>query len=271
MHLILWPFVLCCTLCCMLCAACCCATADATCCVQTGWEDEYSVKSSWWDQLMHLNGDTASSYDTRVRFPNIKMINWFDIVKEEDLSRNNTINWSVSKPVNASIRNAFLQAVKTPDQAIMAARAQANPELAKNQTALALASAYFQFAPMPTEEQKYVAATVMGVRSPVTWLMAHEGAWFGYIDWQGTVVLEAGVLLVVAYFLWMGFQRSKAARWAEPWCGGLTWRSAVVLWCCGAVVLWCCGAVVLWCFGALVLWCCGALVLWCSKAVCVVL
>ena len=61
--------------------------------MQAGWASEAEIKSSWWRQLFKINGDSGEAWDVSAHFPNIKMISWFDHVKVEGASKNNTVNW----------------------------------------------------------------------------------------------------------------------------------------------------------------------------------
>lgn len=66
-------------------------------------EQEFSVKSSWWDQVFSLSGDT-STYEA---FPNIRIICWFNIRKKEAEVEGNTVDWTTF--TNKSIREAFIE------------------------------------------------------------------------------------------------------------------------------------------------------------------
>jgi hypothetical protein len=61
--------------------------------MQSGWASEVDIKSSWWRQLFKLNGDSDEAWDISARFPNIKVISWFDFAKLEGNSNNNTVVW----------------------------------------------------------------------------------------------------------------------------------------------------------------------------------
>jgi hypothetical protein len=194
--------------------------------LQGNWSTEYTVKSSWWRQLFKLNGDSPEALDVKLHFPNIKMINWFDIIKEETGSQGNMVNWAVSRAVNITTHDAFLLAMRQPEQSLLKTLS-ANTTLASNKTALNLAAAYFHGAPMPDLSNPDQLLVVDVIRdgllidpslrpaSPsLPWLLKHEGALWGFVDWHGAIVLGGGVLVVVGYFIWQAIRRGLAMRWA---------------------------------------------------------
>ena len=65
-------------------------------------EWEFNLKSSWWNQVFSLSGDT-STYEA---FPNIRMISWFNIRKVEAEVGGNTVDWTTFS--NERINKAFI-------------------------------------------------------------------------------------------------------------------------------------------------------------------
>ena len=57
---------------------------------------ERDIKSAWWHQVFAIEGDSPSALDTAVHFPMIKLINWFDIAKNESEAQNSLVDWRIS-------------------------------------------------------------------------------------------------------------------------------------------------------------------------------
>ncbi len=70
-------------------------------------ESEMDIKRSWWRQVYNISGDTDASLDISIHFPQIKIINWFDIIKNESEAGGAVIDWRISG--NEEIRQAFIQ------------------------------------------------------------------------------------------------------------------------------------------------------------------
>ncbi len=70
-------------------------------------ENELNIKKTWWRQVYNISSDTDESLDISQHFPQIKMINWFDIQKIEAEAQGALIDWSISE--NHEIRAAFMQ------------------------------------------------------------------------------------------------------------------------------------------------------------------
>lgn len=70
------------------------------------YEWEFKLKSSWWDQIFSLSGET-STYEA---FPNIRIICWFNIKKKEAEVGGNTVDWTTYS--HKSMRKAFLEKIK---------------------------------------------------------------------------------------------------------------------------------------------------------------
>jgi hypothetical protein len=123
---------------------------------QASWTSEYEIKKSWWTQLFKVNGDSAEAWDVSQHFPNIKLINWFDIVKEESMSEGNNVNWAISMAQDEAIPFMFLRFLTEPMES-MAGRRLAQDEDMKNASTLftpekladRLQSTYFQILPTP--------------------------------------------------------------------------------------------------------------------------
>jgi hypothetical protein len=67
---------------------------------------ELSIKQAWWRQVFAITGDTAAALDISLHFPMIKMINWFDIQKNETEAKGNLVDWRISG--NSEIQEAFI-------------------------------------------------------------------------------------------------------------------------------------------------------------------
>lgn len=63
---------------------------------ETGGESELAIKQAWWNQTYNISGDTDQALDISIHFPKIKMINWFDIEKNEPEAKNDIIDWRIS-------------------------------------------------------------------------------------------------------------------------------------------------------------------------------
>lgn len=72
---------------------------------------EFEIKSTWWDQVFSLEGSTS----TREIFPNIRMISWFNVRKQEQEVGGNTIDWTTYADQN--LKDAFIAQIslKTED------------------------------------------------------------------------------------------------------------------------------------------------------------
>ncbi|MDD5017078.1 MAG: glycosyl hydrolase [Eubacteriales bacterium] len=77
---------------------------------ETEGESELAIKQAWWNQTYNISGDTDQALDISIHFPKIKMINWFDIEKNESEAKNNLIDWRISG--NSIIRAAFTHDLK---------------------------------------------------------------------------------------------------------------------------------------------------------------
>ncbi|KAF6251904.1 glycoside hydrolase superfamily [Scenedesmus sp. NREL 46B-D3] len=78
------------------------------CGVGTSSSTELAIKSNWWRQVFAVS-NTALGPAIPAVFPQIKLINWFDIQKAEGEAENNIVDWAVSSSV--TIRNPFLAQV----------------------------------------------------------------------------------------------------------------------------------------------------------------
>eukprot|EP00889_Picochlorum_renovo_P005045 jgi/Picre1/32075/NNA_007423.t1 len=65
-------------------------------------EFEFDIKSTWWDQVFSLEGSTS----TREMFPNIRIISWFNVRKEEQEVGGNTIDWTTY--ADQDLKDAFI-------------------------------------------------------------------------------------------------------------------------------------------------------------------
>lgn len=54
---------------------------------------ELAIKQAWWQQVFNVDGETS----IKERFPKIKMINWFEVLKEEAEVNNNIVDWRVTR------------------------------------------------------------------------------------------------------------------------------------------------------------------------------
>jgi len=67
---------------------------------------ELSIKQAWWRQVFHITGDTEDALDISMHFPMIKMINWFDIQKNETEAKGDLVDWRISG--SSEIQEAFI-------------------------------------------------------------------------------------------------------------------------------------------------------------------
>jgi len=72
---------------------------------EQGGASELAIKQAWWHQVFNHSGDTNDALDISVHFPKIKMINWFDIQKNEAEAKGNLVDWRISG--NTIIQSAF--------------------------------------------------------------------------------------------------------------------------------------------------------------------
>ncbi len=63
---------------------------------------EFDIKSTWWGQVFSLEG----SYSTFEAFPNIRMISWFNVRKEEQEVGGNTVDWTTF--ADQDLKDAFI-------------------------------------------------------------------------------------------------------------------------------------------------------------------
>eukprot|EP00877_Chromochloris_zofingiensis_P004315 jgi/Chrzof1/13885/Cz08g16030.t1 len=82
------------------------------CTEQTAMPDELDVKQTWWQQVFNVQNETDVADDIATRFPNIKIVHWFDYRKLEVEAQNNTVDWTIS--FNDKIRTAFLEFLTKP-------------------------------------------------------------------------------------------------------------------------------------------------------------
>ena len=77
-------------------------------CYDTG-PSELDIKKNWWMQVFDMDGmDSHIALSVSQHFPKIRLINWFDQLKNEPSTVNNSlIDWRIS--YNATIRNEFVQ------------------------------------------------------------------------------------------------------------------------------------------------------------------
>lgn len=68
--------------------------------------NELDIKENWWNQVLNITGDTDQAMDISIHFPKIKMINWFDIMKNEAEAKGNIVDWRISG--TSEIRQAFI-------------------------------------------------------------------------------------------------------------------------------------------------------------------
>ena len=77
---------------------------------ELGGASELAIKQAWWNQVYNISGDTDQALDISIHFPKIKMINWFDIEKNETEAQNDRIDWRISG--DDVIRTAFIHDLK---------------------------------------------------------------------------------------------------------------------------------------------------------------
>lgn len=68
--------------------------------------NDMDVKRAWWRQVFNIGGDTNEALDISQHFPKIKMINWFDIQKNESEAKGALVDWRFSG--SEVIQKAFL-------------------------------------------------------------------------------------------------------------------------------------------------------------------
>ncbi len=78
------------------------------CAAQLGWQDEYTIKSSWWQQVFALS-DSNSTLSLPQHFPNIKIINWFDYRTTEAEAGGNVVDWSVTLSNSSQVLAGFMK------------------------------------------------------------------------------------------------------------------------------------------------------------------
>jgi len=72
---------------------------------EQGGESELAIKQAWWHQVFNFSVDTDNALNISAHFPKIKMINWFDIQKNEAQAKGNLVDWRISG--NSKIQSAF--------------------------------------------------------------------------------------------------------------------------------------------------------------------
>lgn len=62
-------------------------------------------------QLFNIGGDTTNALDISAHMPNLKLVAWLDIKKQEDSASGNLVDWRFSS--SDTIHDAYVSYIKT--------------------------------------------------------------------------------------------------------------------------------------------------------------